>query len=311
MSTTVTGIKKAIRYGALVVVGILLLLACAAAWIYAESEWRLNKTYEFSSDVGAPREELAEQGRKLARSRGCADCHGDDFGGKVMLDEMPFARVVGTNLTAPNSNVESRVRHEQLYRALRHGVGADSRALLLMPSESFSKLSLEEIEALSAYLNTLPPVDHGLPDSEMGPLGRVLLVAGKLKGFLSVETIDHVKPVVAAPPPVGSVDYGRHAAQLCMGCHGADFGGGPMTHGGPGAPPASNLTPDATGLATWNEADFIASMREGKRPDGTEIDGRYMPWRAVGQASDDELKSIWRYLQSVPAVNKSTKEASH
>ncbi|KRA50670.1 hypothetical protein ASD77_17510 [Pseudoxanthomonas sp. Root65] len=310
MSTSATGIKKAIRYFGFAVIGLLFLLALVAVWIYLASESRLQKEYEFSAEVDAPRAALIERGRQLAMSRGCADCHGDDFGGKIMLDEMPFARVVGTNLTPPSAGIEPRVRHEQLYRALRHGVGADSKALLLMPSGSFSKLSLEEIEALSAYLNTLPSVDHALPDSQMGPLGRALLVTGKLKDFLSVEVIDHAKPVVAAPPPVGSIDYGRHAAQLCMGCHGADFGGGPMTHGGPSAPPAANLTPDVTGLAAWSEADFIASMREGKRPDGSEIDGKYMPWRAIGQASDDELKSIYRYLQSVPSVHRSMKDAS-
>ena len=35
---------------------------------------------------------------RLARSRGCADCHGDDFGGRVIADEMPFARLVGPAL---------------------------------------------------------------------------------------------------------------------------------------------------------------------------------------------------------------------
>lgn len=310
MSVLTTRCKKLFRYCAFAAVGILLLLMSAAISIYVASERRLQKVYQFSAEVDSPRASLVERGRQLAKSRGCADCHGDDFGGKIMLDEMPFARVVGANLTSPSSGADPRVRHEQLYRALRHGVGVDSKALLLMPSESFSKLSLEEIEALSAYLNTLPTVDHILPDSEMGLLGRTLLVAGKLKGFLSVEAIDHEKQIVAAPPPVGSIDYGRHAAQLCTGCHGADFGGGRMSHGGPKAPPAANLTPDTAGLAAWSEEDFIVALRTGKRPDGSEIDGRYMPWRAIGQASDDELKSIWRYLQSVPAARRSVQHAS-
>jgi hypothetical protein len=29
-----------------------------------------------------------------------------------------------------------------------------------------------------------------------------------------------------------------------------------------------------------------------------------MPWRAYGQMSDAELKAIWAYLQTVPAVEK-------
>jgi hypothetical protein len=29
-----------------------------------------------------------------------------------------------------------------------------------------------------------------------------------------------------------------------------------------------------------------------------------MPWKAYGQMSDAELKAIWAYLQTVPAVEK-------
>jgi hypothetical protein len=75
-----------------------------------------------------------------------------------------------------------------------------------------------------------------------------------------------------------------------------------LSHGGPEAPPASNLTPHDTGLAAWSEEDFIVAMRTGRRPDGSAIDGRAMPWRAVGQASDLELQSIWRFLRSLPPV---------
>jgi hypothetical protein len=135
-------------------------------------------------------------------------------------------------------------------------------------------------------------------------LGRALLMAGKLPGFLSAEVIDHDLAPVAHPPPPGTLAYGRHAAQLCTGCHGANLSGGEMTHGGGRLPPAANLTPHRTGLAAWREADFVAAMRSGRRPDGSAIDARAMPWRAVGQASDAELHSIWLYLRSLPPVDR-------
>jgi hypothetical protein len=75
-----------------------------------------------------------------------------------------------------------------------------------------------------------------------------------------------------------------------------------MAHGGPDAPAAANLTPHALGLGRWSETDFLTALRTGTRPDGTAIDGRSMPWRAVGQASDEELRSLWRYLRSLPPV---------
>ncbi len=277
-------------------------VAVAVVAVYLFSEARLKREYAVAVSLARPDAALAGEGRQLARSRGCADCHADDFGGKVLIDQMPFARIVGSNLTQAAKGQSRVSNHERMYRALHHGVDVDSRPLPMMPSAEFASLSAREIEALSAYLDTVPRVERELPDSALGPIARAMLVAGKLEGFLSAEVIDHRTPAIAVPPAPGTLAYGRHVAQLCTGCHSADFGGGPMSHGGPDAPPAANLTPHPLGLERWSETDFLTALRIGTRPDGTAIDGRYMPWRAVGQASDEELRSLWRYLRSLPPV---------
>jgi mono/diheme cytochrome c family protein len=66
---------------------------------------------------------------------------------------------------------------------------------------------------------------------------------------------------------------------------------------------ASNLTPDEeTGLGSWTEQMFIDTIRNGKHM-GT---GRPllppMPWAAMAQAEDADLKAIFAYLQSLPPV---------
>jgi hypothetical protein len=66
-----------------------------------------------------------------------------------------------------------------------------------------------------------------------------------------------------------------------------------MSNGGPAALPGSNLTPSNERFAAWTREDFLHAVRTGKRPDGTAIDGRYMPWRAIGQSSDEELSALW------------------
>jgi hypothetical protein len=66
---------------------------------------------------------------------------------------------------------------------------------------------------------------------------------------------------------------------------------------------ASNLTPDVTtGLGSWTEDMFVQTIRNGKHQ-GT---GRKllppMPWENIRQLTDGDLKAIWAFLQSLPAV---------
>ena len=50
----------------------------------------------------------------------------------------------------------------------------------------------------------------------------------------------------------------------------------------------------------------MRALRAGKRKDGTDILPQ-MPWKAYGQMTDVELKALWAYLQTVPAVAKGTR----
>jgi cytochrome c553 len=68
---------------------------------------------------------------------------------------------------------------------------------------------------------------------------------------------------------------------------------------------ASNLTPDkATGLPGrgYNEKTFIQAMRTGKKPNGTAMQPP-MPVEVYQNLSDDDLRSIWMFLQTLKPVN--------
>jgi hypothetical protein len=84
--------------------------------------------------------------------------------------------------------------------------------------------------------------------------------------------------------------------------HGPQLSGGKLA-GDPDMPIVANLTPHETGLKSWSEGDFIRALREGKRKDGTAI-SKMMPWQSYGQMTDTELKAVWAYLRTVPAVEK-------
>lgn len=65
----------------------------------------------------------------------------------------------------------------------------------------------------------------------------------------------------------------------------------------------ANLTPDPeTGLGRWTEADFIATVRTGRRLGKGRPVLPPMPIDVMQQYSDEELAAIFAYLQSVPPV---------
>jgi mono/diheme cytochrome c family protein len=66
---------------------------------------------------------------------------------------------------------------------------------------------------------------------------------------------------------------------------------------------ARNLTPDKeTGLGDWTEQNFIDTFRSGRRMGKGRVLLPPMPIPAFSNFTDDELKAIFAYLQSIPAI---------
>lgn len=68
---------------------------------------------------------------------------------------------------------------------------------------------------------------------------------------------------------------------------------------------SANLTPDnATGIGTWQPEMFITAMKTGKHLGVAE--GRPilppMPWQNMAQLPEEDLRSMFAYLKSLPAV---------
>jgi mono/diheme cytochrome c family protein len=63
----------------------------------------------------------------------------------------------------------------------------------------------------------------------------------------------------------------------------------------------ANLTPDPeTGLGKWTEDMFIATMRTARHQGKGRPILPPMPVKMIGKATDEDLKSIFAYLQSLP-----------
>lgn len=69
---------------------------------------------------------------------------------------------------------------------------------------------------------------------------------------------------------------------------------------------AANLTPDRnTGMGAggpWTEEVFVKALKTGKHMGTSRDILPPMPWNMYAQLSDDDLKAIWAYLQTIPAI---------
>ena len=67
---------------------------------------------------------------------------------------------------------------------------------------------------------------------------------------------------------------------------------------------AANLTPDsATGIGAWSEETFINTIRTGKHLGNGRDILPPMPWPFIARMTDDDLKSVYAYLRSLPAIS--------
>ncbi len=249
----------------------------------------------------------------------CMDCHANkpDYPQITEVEKIPptgnflFALPIGDirtpNLTSDKETGIARLSDVEIARTLRYGVGSDGRAMLdFMP---FHNTSDEDLTAIISYLRTIPAVKKEVPKPEYNLLGKII------KAFL-------LKPVgpegeVAVKVKEGpTVEYGKYLANSvanCSGCHtnrnmmtgeaiGESFAGGLKleVEGKPGEFIVTrNLTPDPeTGhIYNWSEEQFINRFRAGKV-----IPGTIMPWDAFSHMSDDDLKAIFRYLNTIKPV---------
>jgi mono/diheme cytochrome c family protein len=294
--------KRVLRW--LLTGGVLLLLVAigSTAYVYVASSRLLAKTYTITNvPPVSVRSDAAslQRGKYLAQQVAlCAECHGEDMGGKIAADNFAMGRLAAPNLTRGQGGLGPAYSDQDFVRAILHGVKKDGRSVTLMPSNDYG-FTEEDLGALLGYVRSLPPVDRMMPPKSVGPMARVL---GLFVDFplATAARIDHANVRLAAPAneadPVAKGAYLVSTA-ACQGCHGADFTGG----GGP-PPGASNITP--IGIGDWNEQQFLTAIREHKRPNGSTID-EVMP-RLYGQMSDRDLRAIFAYLRTVPPAGEKT-----
>jgi len=287
---------RRVRWIGIGIGGALGLAAVSLATLAVLSAARMNRAYAVAVDAPPVPSDAAAvaAGERLVAARGCADCHGDDLGGRVVFDDAAYGRLWATNLTSGRGGVGPDYDDEAFARAVWYGVGLDGRPLAMMPSAEYHRaLDPVELGQILAYLRGAPPVDRETPARRFGPMTWLGHVFGMMP-LAAVEAIDTSAPPPAPIEAAATAAYGAQLAVFCSGCHGPDLAG----QATPLNEPAPNLTPHETGLAGWTRDDLTRALREGVRPDGTTMSDA-MPWRNLGRMTDTEIAALWAYLSDL------------
>ena len=236
-----------------------------------------------------------EHGRYLFRSRGCADCHGVDGGGREFINDGKGMRLHGPNITA--GGAVGHYTAQDWERVVRHGVKSDGRPAFIMPSEDYNRLTDTDLAALVGYVRSLPARPGGEAVVELPLPVQALYGLGAIQD--AYEKIDHHLPPAQPVTVAVNAEHGAYVAQMCKGCHGPGLSGGAIPGGPPDWPPAANLTPgNNSALARYPDVtSFVAMLRSGKRPDGTSI--KAMPFESLRELNDTDAQAIYAFLKTV------------
>lgn len=285
--------RTVLKWALRLVVGLVAIVAVAAAYLWFSANRKMNRTFAVSpAPIAIPTDPVSlAEGKRLATVY-CAHCHGENFGGREMI-RGPLIDLDTPNLTTHPGSATAGYTDLDWIRTIRHGVKKDGRSLIIMPAGSYWHLSDADLGAIVGYLRTAPPVEGGGRLRELGPLGVGLIGAGVFDKEFPGAVIDHA---AARPTPVEkqpTIAFGDYLVRTfgCYHCHGEDFSGRQPPD--PKSMFAPNLTQAGT-LRSWNEENFVQFSRTRT--------GEDMPWLALRNMTDDELRAIWRYLASLPAV---------
>jgi mono/diheme cytochrome c family protein len=267
---------------------------------------------------------VIDRGRYLVHGPAhCAQCHGSDdrahpekstpdhpLSGGLAFDMGPIGVTYASNLTPDPTGIGPRTDAE-LARAVRTGVLHDGRLSVFM-RYSASALSDDDLVAVLSYLRAQKPVARAVPRGEVRLLGKALLP------FARLAPATEPPPVGVAPSAEPSVARGAYVAEhvaRCVGCHSqvdpATFlPTGPKAGGGDPDPShgddadmefvSPNLTSDPTGLTgKWPEDAFVARLRGGRVHRSS-----IMPWEQVARMTEADMRSVYRYLRSLPPVSR-------
>ena len=129
--------------------------------------------------------------------------------------------------------------------------------------------------------------------------GRIMTKHALLAAVAALSAAASMTPAGAADP--AAIARGKYLVTIasCHDCHtpGYFLGKPDMARflGG------SEVGLEMPGLGTWTDAQIVAAIQEGKRPDGRML-APIMPWHAFANLTKQDVDAIVAYLRSLPPV---------
>ncbi|MEQ8583774.1 MAG: cytochrome c [Marinoscillum sp.] len=200
----------------------------------------------------------------------------------------------------------------ELYRLITTGVTRTEDPIFpVMPYYKYGQMADEDIYSIIAYIRSLAPIQNEVaPSAADFPMSIIL----------------HTIPKPGNPQPLPEksdvLAYGAYmtSAAACGDCHTPQDKGAPIMElnfagsfefnmPGFGIVRSANITPDQkTGIGSWSEEFFVnrfkayADSSYVPHAVGENDMQTVMPWMMYATMQEEDLKAIYAYLRSLPAI---------
>jgi len=299
---------------------VLVIVACVA---FVASRQNLKFNPPYPAVAASTDSAVIARGHYVVRNiANCASCHGDTTQHAALMEGadiplsggftwvIPPGSIHARNITPDKETGIGNFPDGAIARALRLGVGNDGRALL--PFMEMQGLSDEDLVAVVSYLRTQPPVHNLVPMHKYTVLGNVI------KATMLANPVGPKEPPPQKSPHGDNLENGKYLVEsvgLCWACHtqrdektgqlvGPRFGGAtgflePADPGHVWAPPNITSDPTTGKLGKLTEDEFVTRFKAGRL-----LPGSPMPWQGFSRMTEEDMRAIYKYLKSVPAVTR-------
>lgn len=315
--------KKLLKIFVVILAIVFLVLGCALAYVqYALPNVDAAPNLAIKADA-----ELLRRGDYLVnRVMACLVCHSRRDWTKFSAPIVPgtegeggedFDRAAGFpgNFTPPNLTPAHLANWTdgEVFRALTAGVRKNGEPLFpVMPYQMYGQLDESDLQAVVAYLRTLAPKDHAVPNAEADfPFSLILRTIPK-------------QPTLGKRP-TDTVKYGEYLtkAASCFDCHTklengsrsaewAFAGGFDFRLPDGSTVRSANITPDQeTGIGNLSKENFIRRFKAYETsvyqpaPVKTGEFNTVMPWTVFAGMTEQDLGAIYDYLRTVRPIRQS------